>query len=144
MCLQADIYHKDFEEEREARQAKHREKEQLVDQMTQLQLENQQLQDEIQSFSLIQFSEMQRRHGGPSMNPVRKPYDTRSQPQDERSGGYANSEEYVDPEVGLDTIDPPEEMDRNQTSVLRTTTNNANVGQMQVGCTHKLAFHPYS
>ncbi|XP_077870083.1 uncharacterized protein LOC100375641 isoform X2 [Saccoglossus kowalevskii] len=60
---QADIYQADFQAEREAREKAHGEKEKLVQDIQDLQLENQQLQDDLNTLSKTQIAEMQKRHG---------------------------------------------------------------------------------
>ncbi|XP_070559297.1 optineurin-like isoform X2 [Ptychodera flava] len=61
---QADIFQADFQAEREAREKAHGDKEAMMQEMMQLRLENQQLQDELNTYTNNQLVEMQRRHGG--------------------------------------------------------------------------------
>ncbi|XP_077991141.1 uncharacterized protein LOC144445309 isoform X2 [Glandiceps talaboti] len=60
---QADIYQADFQAEREAREKAHGEREALMQEIQQLQLENQQLQDDLNTYTNTQIVEMQKRHG---------------------------------------------------------------------------------
>ncbi|KAK3103531.1 hypothetical protein FSP39_019905 [Pinctada imbricata] len=59
---QAEVWKADFDAERAARETQHHEKEKLKDEIKQLQIRNQQLQDEMESSSKRQFSEMQQKH----------------------------------------------------------------------------------
>lgn len=60
--LQAEVWKSDFDAERDARERLHADKTQLEADFKQLQLRNQQLLDEMESFSKRQFQEMQQRH----------------------------------------------------------------------------------
>ncbi|XP_048740268.2 NF-kappa-B essential modulator-like [Ostrea edulis] len=59
---QAEVWKSDFDAERDARERLHADKTQLEADFKQLQLRNQQLLDEMESFSKRQFQEMQQRH----------------------------------------------------------------------------------
>lgn len=62
---QGEIWQADFHAEREAREKMHNEKEALIQEMNQLQIQNQQLLDELESLSKGQFLEIQKRHAQP-------------------------------------------------------------------------------
>lgn len=58
---QADVYKADFDAERLAREQQVSEKERILTEMGDLQVQNQQLLDDLESYSRRQMSEMQRR-----------------------------------------------------------------------------------
>ncbi|XP_068720017.1 trichohyalin-like [Montipora capricornis] len=60
---QLEVYKRDFEAERAARETEHGEKLQLRDDIRQLQQENQYFQDQMDRLGNLQMHEMQRRHG---------------------------------------------------------------------------------
>lgn len=59
---QGEIWEQDFHAEREAREKMHTEKEALMQEMNQLQIQNQHLLDELESLSRGQFADFQKRH----------------------------------------------------------------------------------
>lgn len=69
---QGEIWQADFNAEREAREKLHAEKEALVQEMNQLQIQNQHLLDELEALSKGQFAEIQKRHAQqPYANQIR-------------------------------------------------------------------------
>jgi inhibitor of nuclear factor kappa-B kinase subunit gamma len=64
--LQADLWKQDFDAERYARERQVAEKENILQEMRNLELKNQQLMDELESYSRKSLAEMQRRHAAPS------------------------------------------------------------------------------
>lgn len=58
-----EIYRSDFEAERAARERQHEEKERLKEELQELHRRNQQLLDDLQSYSSNQFEVMRRQHG---------------------------------------------------------------------------------
>lgn len=74
--VQAEIFKRDFEVERKAREEQHTERQRLLTDMNQLQIQNQQLQDELDSYNRRQMEEFSMRYrnanqtpGGPGMFP---------------------------------------------------------------------------
>ncbi|KAH3819413.1 optineurin-like isoform X3 [Dreissena polymorpha] len=63
---QADVWKQDFDAERFARERQVEEKENLIQEMKNLELKNQQLLDELENYSRKSLAEMQRRHASPS------------------------------------------------------------------------------
>ncbi|XP_045167332.2 optineurin-like [Mercenaria mercenaria] len=63
---QADLWKQDFDAERYARERQVAEKESILQEMRNLELKNQQLIDELESYSRKSLAEMQRRHAAPS------------------------------------------------------------------------------
>ena len=117
--FQAEVYKTDFEAERKAREAKHAEKEQVVEEMRQLQLQNQQLQDELQTYSTMQFSEMQRRHARQGYTRQTTPYDVTHVPTHQatpHSPRHQHGYPYGGHET-CDTVDNQNE-DRGQTRLM--------------------------
>ena len=66
VLLQADLWKQDFDAERYARERQVAEKETILQEMRNLELKNQQLIDELESYSRKSLAEMQRRHAAPS------------------------------------------------------------------------------
>lgn len=63
LFVQIEVYHHDFNAEREAREKQHNEILTLRREVAQLYTENRRLQDELDTFNNSQMAEMQRRHG---------------------------------------------------------------------------------
>lgn len=63
---QADLWRQDFDAERNARERQVAEKETILQEMRNLELKNQQLIDELESYSRKSLAEMQRRHATPT------------------------------------------------------------------------------
>nr|UXE43291.1 NF-kappa-B essential modulator [Azumapecten farreri] len=61
---QAEVWKMDFDAERNSRERQHADNQQLQQEFHNLQLQNQQLLDELETLSKGQFAEMQRKHGG--------------------------------------------------------------------------------
>lgn len=90
--MQADLWKQDFDAERAARERQVEEKNSILQEMKNLETKNQQLIDELESYSRKSLAEMQRRHANPTFQKQ-----LQSQLQGSGSGSQGSQMQYPHP-----------------------------------------------